>query len=289
MKVSVVTVCKNSEAFIERAMKSVIEQTYKDIEYIIIDGDSQDGTREIIDQYSELLSNFVSEPDSGLYSAMNKGIKLATGEFIYFLNSDDYLFDVNVFQDVVGFISKHPDVEVVYGNVESRSVSGNVRSHKPCRPEDIAKEMICLGNCPIQPAMFFKASLFSRLGFFNESYKIAADYEWFIKLIQDEGLKLYYYPRIIVSYYCGGLSSNIKALFAEVFEIQNGADIYKSEYWLNQRIINLEDSIKKIKLRIKLFQVLLRLPGGVFLLKSLKQLRNYKNAIARVIKAKKYA
>jgi glycosyltransferase involved in cell wall biosynthesis len=242
MKVSVITVCKNSEKTIERAIQSLVTQTYPHIEYIVIDGDSTDGTKLIVERYGDRITHFISEPDNGIYSAMNKGIQLATGDLLYFLNSDDYLFDANVIQDMIQFLANHPEYDFIYGDHEARFNFGKSSIHKPAPPNQILKEMVCLGECFIQPASFFKANLFQKLGLFSESYKIAGDYEWFARLLQDNALHLGYYPRTIVSYAHGGASSQIRPLFEEVFAIQNQVPLYQEPDWLNQRLVELQKS-----------------------------------------------
>jgi glycosyltransferase involved in cell wall biosynthesis len=242
MKVSVITVCKNSERSIEKAIQSLVSQTYGDIEYIVIDGASEDSTKAIINQYASHITRFISEPDSGIYQAMNKGIRMATGSLLYFLNSDDYLFDNNVIQDIVDFFQQHPCCDLVYGDHEARFSFGKSSFHQPAPPERMVEEMVYLGECLMQPASFFKADLFSKLGFFSEHYKIAADYEWFARLLQDQTLRLCYYPRVMVSYSHGGASSNIRDLFQEVFEIQNNTPLYQNDDWLHKRMAKLQSS-----------------------------------------------
>ncbi len=239
MKLSVITVCKNSEKTIEKAIISVVNQTYLNIEYIIVDGDSQDSTKEIIAKYSTFIKNFINEPDRCLWEAMNKGIRMATGDFIYFLNSDDYLIDEHVVKDVVNFIIEHPSCDFVYGDIQIRSISGDFNIQKSPLPEEILEGMVT--GCIIpHSGSFTKRELFFKLGFFNESYKIGSDYEWVTKLMQDEKLKIFYYPRTIASFYGGGLSSNLRENLSEMFAIQNNVEIYQSEYWLKKRIVMLQ-------------------------------------------------
>jgi glycosyltransferase involved in cell wall biosynthesis len=242
MKVSIITVCKNAAKTIEKAIQSVLEQTYRTIEYVVIDGASEDGTKEILQAYSDRISTLISEPDAGIYAAMNKGIRLATGTFLYFLNADDYLFDSTVIQDLVQFVTEHPKCEFVYGDHEARFFSGHASIHQPALPEMMLEEMVCLGECLIQPASFFKADLFTRLGWFEERYRIASDYEWFSRLIQDQTITLHYYPRTLVSYSHGGASSNIRALFEEVFAIQNSIPLYQQDEWLKKRLVKLQQA-----------------------------------------------
>jgi glycosyltransferase involved in cell wall biosynthesis len=249
MKISVITVCKNSEVYIEKAIKSVIAQSYKEIEYIIVDGGSQDKTKEIVAKYSEYITHFISEPDHGLYEAMNKGIKIATGSFINFLNSDDYFYDNNVVQDVVNFIDEHPDCGMLYGDTHVRpnpKISSQSSIAKPPLPSEIPESMIC-GTLFLQGAIFFRDKLFSELGLFSEYYKISADYEWFTRLIQNKTLPLYYYPRTIFSYYAGGASGNVTATLREMFEIQNQVLMYQNDDWQKSRILKFQNTIIELQ------------------------------------------
>jgi glycosyltransferase involved in cell wall biosynthesis len=249
MKISVITVCKNSETCIEKSIKSVIYQSYKEIEYIIIDGNSHDKTKEIVAKYSEHITHFISEPDNGLYEAMNKGIKLATGSYINFLNSDDYFYDNNVVQDVVDFIGEHPDCDMLYGDTHIRpdpKFFSQSSISKPPLPSEIAESMIC-GTLFLQGAIFFKNELFTKLGFFSEHYKISADYEWFTRIIQNGTLVLYYYPRTIFSYYAGGASGNVKATLKEMFEIQNQVLMYQDDDWQKLRISKFQNAVIELQ------------------------------------------
>jgi len=247
IKVSVITVCRNSVQFIEQAMQSVLSQTYPNIEYLVVDGASEDGTQEIVERYRDRLAKFVSEPDGGLYEAMNKGIQWATGDVLYFLNSDDYLVDRQVIADVVAYFQTHSNCDFLYGDVEARSVNGDLTHHQPLPPAQFIRALICLKNCPIQPACFFKRDLFAQLGLFATQYQIAADYDWFVRLIDENGirpdLKICYYPRTIVSYYGGGLSSDGQRVFKEVFAIQNQTPIFQTPSLMNHRVEELQANL----------------------------------------------
>ena len=251
MKISIITVCKNSEIHIEKSIQSVISQTYKNIEYIIIDGASSDKTCEIINKYTSHIYTFKSEPDHSLYEAMNKGIKLATGDFLYFLNSDDYVFNERVISDVVNFIIENPKSEFIYGNCQTRSPLGILSIHEPVEPKKILDEMLILGNFPIQAASFFKAELFTRFGYFSEDYRIASDYEWYTRILNVQNVYLSYYPKIISSFYRGGLSSNFRKVLPEVWAIQDKALVYQTDYWKKQRVIKLQKLIIKTEELIK--------------------------------------
>ncbi|MDJ0579619.1 glycosyltransferase family 2 protein [Crocosphaera sp.] len=241
MKISIITVCKNAETTIKKAIESVINQTYSDIEYIVVDGNSRDKTKEIINQYKTHISQWVSEPDTGIYNAMNKGIKLATGDFIYFLNSDDYLLDNNVIQDVVNYLIKSPHCDVIYGNLEARDKE-NKTLVKPPQPEKILDWMI-YGSMPHQ-ATFAKVNVFEKYGLFNEEYKIVADVAWYLNLLQYTNINWHYYPRTIASYALDGLSTkDIKLTRSEYWQAHNTAQVYQGHNWDNKRLLKYQDII----------------------------------------------
>lgn len=153
---------------------------------------------------------------------MNKGIRYSTGIFICFLNADDYFTDDGVITYLAYYIKQNPSGRLI-------------RVNSPT-PENILDELVC--RCLPHQASFAKADLFfSTIEFFNENYKISSDYEWFLKLTQNETVKLSYYPRLISSYYLGGLSSKIKTSVAESYQIQNQHSLYQTPYWMKRRIL----------------------------------------------------
>lgn len=241
-KITVITVTFNVKQTVARAIESVASQKYPDIEYILIDGNSSDGTQAIITRYLSKISNFISEPDTGIYNAMNKGIKLATGEFIYFLGADDYLLDDGVMTDVAEFLVKHPNCKFLYGNIEVRS-SGKINHiHKPAPPE-LALDSLITGCLPHQ-ASFAHKSLFDDpdIGLFSEQYRTASDYEWFIKMatkLSTQANNIAYIDRVIASYNADGSSGDLhkmSSILTEVFAVQNRSPIYQTDYWLKRRL-----------------------------------------------------
>jgi glycosyltransferase involved in cell wall biosynthesis len=257
MKISIITVCKNSENYIERAIQSVQKQSYEDIEYIVIDGQSKDSTVEIIERYSNTIHDFVSESDSGIYSAMNKGIGRASGDFIYFLNSDDYLVDENVIQDIAQYITENPDSDIVYGNLEVREPSGQVHVFTPPPPEGIP-EFMMYGSMPHQ-ATFARRRLFETFGYFDESYSLVSDVAWYLNLLQYPELKWKRVSRAIGSYYNGGRTlDNLWITKHEYWDVQNKAQFYQTEEWSQKRIrkfqsiiINLEGQLSACRDELK--------------------------------------
>lgn len=242
VSISVITVCRNAESTIEQTIQGIISQTYPHIEYIVIDGASSDRTVDIAKRYSDHIDTIISESDDGIYQAMNKGIRLATGTWLYFANADDYLFGPEAIADVATFIHEHPDCDFVYGDHETRFPWGKRSTYSPASPDQALEQLISLGNCFIQPASFFKADLFARVGLFNERYRIAADYEWFCQMLSNPDIQVCYLPRIIVSYFQGGLSSDIRPLFEEVFAIQNSLAVYQQPGWIEKRMQSLQES-----------------------------------------------
>jgi glycosyltransferase involved in cell wall biosynthesis len=174
VKISVVTVVLNAPSSIEKCVASVLGQTYGNIEYLVIDGGSTDGTLDILAGYRDRIDYLVSEPDRGLYHAMNKGIQAATGDFVYFLNSDDTFCDEEVVADVAAAIHRNPSVDLVYGDVLMGSGDQLVRkSQVPV----LDRESLCRkGFC--HQALFARRELLLRTGGFSEEYRIVADGDW---------------------------------------------------------------------------------------------------------------
>ncbi len=176
MKISVITVCYNSAKTIERTIKSVIAQDYEELEYIIIDGASTDGTQDIIERYKDKISIYVSEPDSGLYDAMNKGLERANGEVFAFLNSDDYYVE-NVLNRVKKYF-ENSNADMVSGNMY---LCENGINTKAVYDKSKKENMFCQVVYP-HPALFAKRELYKKYGGFDTSYKIAADSEWVMRV-----------------------------------------------------------------------------------------------------------
>jgi glycosyltransferase involved in cell wall biosynthesis len=199
MKISVITVCRNAEHTIETTIKSVLGQTCKTIEYVIIDGKSTDKTLNIIRKYKAGIDVLVSEPDKGIYDAMNKGVKKCTGDWIYFLNSGDTFYNQDVITNISRELSKIKDADLVYGNISTDQ--GLIKFSRVNR-FFLIRGTIC------HQAMFIRKKLFSEFGFFNLNYKIASDYEWLLRIIYTYKRKIKYVDRIIADYSLTGISNN---------------------------------------------------------------------------------
>lgn len=218
--ISVITVSYNAVATIEDTILSVINQTYPNIEYIIIDGGSTDGTVDIIEKYADRISYWVSEPDKGIYDAMNKGIKIAAGEWINFMNSGDLFYHNNVLLDLLTRISD-ACANVIYGDTVVRYSWGNVK--KPALDLSIiSHEMpFCHQSCLINSSLM-KEHLY------DLRYKICADYYFFLKCYQ-EGVK-FSYIRMVVSVYeseNGVSSTNVLTTLRELAQINGEERLWK--------------------------------------------------------------
>lgn len=206
MKVSIITVCYNSEATIKDTIRSVLNQTYSDIEYIIMDGQSTDSTLEILNQYSSDIAKIVSEPDNGMYDALNKAIDLCTGEVIAILNSDDVYADDSVIEEIVERF-KEKKADAVYGDliyVSKDNLSAVSRFWKAGNFND---NKFVNGWMPPHPSFFVKKSCYNKYGKFNLGLVSAADYELMLRFIHKHKIKLAYLDRVLVYMREGGLSN----------------------------------------------------------------------------------
>lgn len=207
MKITIITVCYNSASHIEDAINSVAGQDYQEIEHIVIDGNSDDGTRQILEKHSGKLADWISEPDRGIYDAMNKGIKKANGDVIGILNSDDFYFDNQVLTKVAKAFSDI-ETDAVFGDlifVNPNDLSQTIRTYSSnsWHPGKFAK-----GYMPAHPTFFVRKKFYEKYGLFETDYKIAADYEMLIRLLYVHQLNYKYLPLKMVKMRKGGVSSN---------------------------------------------------------------------------------
>lgn len=216
MKVTIITVCKNAQDTIERTIQSVIAQDYQDIEYLIIDGGSTDETLNIVNQYRRQIDTIISEPDKGLYYAMNKGIEKSNGDILYFLNSGDMLFKTNTISTVVKVFEKNK-VDIIYGNIVL---------YNPNQPQKLiirSQKNISnffLGHDTIyHQSIFTKKHIFVKYGKFNTQYKLLSDYEWILRLFIKHKVSNHYLNQIVAKFLRGGLSFNEIESFKERFKI----------------------------------------------------------------------
>ncbi len=197
--ISVVTVSYNAVLTIEQTILSVINQTYPHIEYIIIDGGSTDGTVDIIKKYANRIAYWVSEPDKGIYDAMNQAVKLAKGEYFLFLNTGDSLYDNKVLEQITDVIYKRGDVDIIYGNMYHKALDTVI-----CASPEI-NDFTCYRNVPCHQTCFYRRTLFESRGYRTE-YTVRADYEHFLWCYYDRKAAISYVPVVVASYEGGGYS-----------------------------------------------------------------------------------
>ena len=204
MKVSIVTVCYNSEQTIEDSILSVINQRYDDIEYIIVDGKSNDRTLDIVNQYKSSITRIVSETDQGIYDAMNKGLALSTGEVVAFLNSDDIYQDDQVIASVVEAMESKK-VDCLYGDIVyvDRNQIDRVKRHWVTGEQND----FGTGWHPAHPAFFLKRHNYLELGDYRIEMNIAADFELMMRMLQKHQVRSLYFPEILVRMRLGGASN----------------------------------------------------------------------------------
>ncbi len=203
MKVSIITVVLNNRKYIEDCILSVLNQTYKNLEYIIIDGSSIDGTVEVIRKYESQVSTLISEPDLGIYDAMNKGILKSKGEIIGILNSDDMYNNNDVIEKVVDCFRKS-SVDTCYGDlayVDRRDVNKTIRYWKS---NCYRKKNFHRGWMPPHPTFFVKHDIYQKCGLFNLDFPLAADYELMLRLLYKNSISTAYIPTVLVKMRTGG-------------------------------------------------------------------------------------
>lgn len=217
-KISIITVAYNAQLTIGHCIQSIISQQYHNIEYIIIDGRSSDDTYAIAAAYKNHIQVLVSEPDKGIYDAMNKGIALATGQVIGILNADDFFADNNVLTVVADAFTTH-NTDIVYGDIDYVKPDGTV--FRKWRSGQYKKGMFNKGWMPPHPAFYCKAQLFKKYGGYSLEYGTAADYELMLRFIHRNHLSVYYVKKVLVKMGIGGVSNSniknrIKALFFDM-------------------------------------------------------------------------
>ena len=205
MKISIITVSFNSASTIEDTLKSVISQDYKNIEYIIIDGGSTDGTLDIIDQYKNNIKTIVSEPDKGIYDAMNKGIELSSGDVVGILNSDDIYENNKVLSLVNDAFTIN--VDAVYGDIEYVDRLNLKKRLRLWKAGEFKSNSFKWGWMPPHPGFFIKKSKYNEFGTYQLDLGSSADYELMLRMIAKRKIKLKYIPEIITKMRMGGVSN----------------------------------------------------------------------------------
>ena len=222
MKVSIITVAYNASSTIERTINSVKMQIYKNIEYIVVDGGSKDGTIDIINKYRDFVSTFISEPDAGIYDAMNKGLSISTGDIVAFLNADDmYAYDSVVSEVVNKF--KDRNLDAVFGDLSYFECNKLDRIVRVYRSPSNVVEKLPFGVMPAHPTLFLAKNILLKFGYFNHEYKIAGDFDLIARIFKSNLIEYEKINKIMVKMQMGGVSTaGIKST------LQLNREIYKS-------------------------------------------------------------
>jgi len=208
MKVSIITVVLNGVATIERNLDSIADQRtcHDEIEHILIDGGSTDGTLELLHQRRNQIEVLISEPDSGLYDAMNKGIRLATGDIVGTLNADDYYANPQVLRDISQLFQSQK-VDAVFGDLEYFNPKRQTFTTRLYRSAHFTPEKLSSGMMPAHPTLFLRKSVYDRFGLFKPEYKIAGDFDFIARIFKNGDLNYTYVPRILTRMQSGGVST----------------------------------------------------------------------------------
>ena len=211
MKISLITITYNSAQTLKDTLTSVLEQTYTDIEYILVDGASKDNTVAIIKDFEpkfEGRMKWVSEPDKGLYDAMDKGIRMATGDVIGILNSDDFFTSKEVLAKVAEAFEQDTQLDAVYGDVHFVNPDDLQKCVRYYSSKVFKKSLMRLGFMPAHPSFYLKKVCFDKYGVYKTDYKIAADFEFLLRVIYKENVKTQYLPIDMVTMRTGGASTS---------------------------------------------------------------------------------
>jgi glycosyltransferase involved in cell wall biosynthesis len=218
MKISIVTVCFNCADTIGDTLDSVLGQAHENIEYIVVDGGSSDGTQTVVGKYNGGVRKFISEPDAGIYDAMNKGIRMAEGDFIGFLNADDIYVDGTVISDLVT-AAEADGVDAVYGDLLYVRRDDTDKVVRYWKTGEYLPGAFRLGWVPPHPTFFCRRGLLEEFGCFDPLYRIAGDFELMLRLIEKHKVAVGYVARPLVKMRVGGRANTIRGMWCGNREI----------------------------------------------------------------------
>ena len=243
MKVSIITVTFNCEDTIEDTMLSVFSQNYKNIEYIIIDGGSTDNTMINVKKYNKNINHIISEKDQGMYDAINKGIKLSTGDIVHILNSDDVYADQNILSEVVDLFKKK-NCEILLSKIIFFKKINQI-NHKQYFTREVgikffSPNLLRFGFMPAHPGTFIKKNIYDKFGMYKINYQIASDYELFVRLLMKFKVPYLKYDKLTVKMREGGKSSkNIYSNYIitkEIIKVFKENNLYTNYLFLLLRL-----------------------------------------------------
>ncbi len=261
MKVSIITATFNSQSTLQDTISSVLQQTHPNIEYIIIDGSSTDKTADIVRSYGNAVTFFISEPDKGLYDAINKGILLATGDIVGILNSDDFFASPHIISTIVNAFEQN-NIDAVYADVAYVKADDTGKVVRWYSSKNFNVYKLARGYMPAHPSFYIKRELYTRFGLYKTNYKIAADFEMMIRLFYTHKIRYQYLPLLFVYMRMGGVSNknlhNIYLLNKETLRACRENNIRTSmvllalkyftkifEYFLPEKKIHLQKQLRQ--------------------------------------------
>lgn len=245
MKISIITVTYNSSETIIDTLNSIKEQSFRNIEYIIIDGNSKDNTLSIISEYDHIISKVITEPDAGIYDAMNKGIKLATGDVIGILNSDDIYDNSNVIESVIQVFESDNAIDAVYGNLSYFHTAQPTKIVRFWKSLPFYDNFFEDGYVIPHPTLFVKRQVYEKTGFYFPDFKISSDYELMLRAFKINQFKPFYLNKNLVKMRMGGRSTkNIQNI------ILGNQEIYKA-WRMNNLSTPLFFYLKRFMFKIK--------------------------------------
>lgn len=206
MKISIITVAFNAAHTIADTLESVAGQTHSEIEHIVVDGASTDGTLDVVRRHGQRVARLVSEPDHGIYDAMNKGIRLATGDVIGFLNADDMYPDTGVLARVSAVLEREK-LDALFGDAEFVSFARPDQPVRRYRSERFRPDRIAWGWMPAHPTLFLRRRVYERFGMFRTDYRIAGDFELVARMFHGGTLRYRHIPEVLVRMRTGGVST----------------------------------------------------------------------------------
>ncbi len=206
MKFSIITATYNSQQFIESCIQSVLNQSYPNIELIIVDGASSDNTLQLVEKFNDPRVTIYSERDNGIYFALNKGISLATGDVIGFLHSDDFFVHENVIEEIAGEL-QNSNIHGVYSNLKYVHHSNPNQVIRDWKSKPFKPINLKFGWMPPHPTLFLKRIVYDSIGPFNTSYRIAADYDWILRAFTESSFNIKFLDMYISDMRIGGASN----------------------------------------------------------------------------------
>lgn len=206
MKISIITVAFNAAHTIADTLESVAGQTHSEIEHIVVDGASTDGTLDVVRRHGQRVARLISEPDHGIYDAMNKGIRLATGDVIGFLNADDMYPDTGVLARVSAVLEREK-LDALFGDAEFVSSARPDQPVRRYRSERFRPDRIAWGWMPAHPTLFLRRRVYERFGMFRTDYRIAGDFELVARMFHGGTLRYRHLPEVLVRMRTGGVST----------------------------------------------------------------------------------